>query len=600
MAAGIVAYFNSFSGAFVFDDKKQVLENPRILQLWPPWPALGARRPVVELSLAVNHAIGEFDTTGYHAVNLAVHILAGLTLFGIVRRTLLRPQLHERFASSAPWLALAVALVWVVHPLQTQSVTYIIQRSESMMGLFYLLTLYCAIRGADSAHRRLWFVAAVLSCASSMGSKAVAVTAPIVILLYDRTFLATSFRELINKRWPLYAGLAATWGVLLVTGIVRGLFVSPNNVATVGFAYKGITPLQYAATQPGAILHYLRLALWPWPLCLDYGWPVARSADEIVIPALLLLALVAATIWALVRKPPFGFVGLWFLLILAPTSSIVPIRDPVFEHRMYLPLAAIVVLAVLAAHRVLTIAASELRSSDRTRVVLSSVLLVAVTAVLTAATAARNRDYESDLGMWRDVVRKRPDNPRGYAGVGAVLFNQEGDLDEAIRYLRKAIELGPMDGRVHRNLGTALLERGDVDAAIDAYGETARRFPRDAESWLDLGDAYFTRGDLARAVENYRKAVRLDADLERACRNLGVALMRVGMSEEGLAMLRRAVELDPDNAATHFTFGGALYNVGRFEEAIAAFEAAVKLEPGNSEAQAALNRARQAAPGQQP
>ena len=197
VTAGSLVYLNSFAGVFVFDDTRHIVQNEAIHTLWPPWEVLATRRPTLNLSLAVNYAISGSNVWGYHALNLAVHVLAGLILFGIVRRTweLVRlkrergeaPARHDRRVSdpiggpteaTASWGAFAIAMIWLVHPLQTQSVTYVIQRSESLMGLFYLLTLYCVIRSADSPRCRWWCVAAVASAALGMGSKAVMVTVP--------------------------------------------------------------------------------------------------------------------------------------------------------------------------------------------------------------------------------------------------------------------------------------------------------------------------------------------------------------------------------------------------------------------------------------
>ncbi len=152
---GVAVYANSFAGVFLFDDALHIVENPRIQQLWPPWTVLAARRPTLDLSLAVNFALGGTETWGYHLVNVTIHILAALTLWGVVRRTFTSAPLGDRFGPASCWLGMAVAVVWLVHPLQTQSVTYIVQRSESLMGLFYLLTLYCVIRGVESPWRLL-------------------------------------------------------------------------------------------------------------------------------------------------------------------------------------------------------------------------------------------------------------------------------------------------------------------------------------------------------------------------------------------------------------------------------------------------------------
>lgn len=178
------AYGNSFGGPFIFDDHLHITNNPRIRNLWPPWEIIaGTPRPVVYLSLALNHFISGLHAWSYHAVNLAVHVAAAWLLFGIVHRTLQGAPLRDRFGPSSHLFALATALLWVAHPLQTESVTYIIQRAESLMGLFFLLALYSVIRGAGSPHRDRWAAAAVLSCAMGMGCKPVMVSAPLVILL---------------------------------------------------------------------------------------------------------------------------------------------------------------------------------------------------------------------------------------------------------------------------------------------------------------------------------------------------------------------------------------------------------------------------------
>jgi len=169
--AGVATYHNCFVVPFLLDDVESIAQNPTIRHLWPIWQALSPSatsmvggRPVVNLSFAFNYAVGGLVPWGYHALNLAIHILAGLALFGVVRRTLLQPSLRERLGPSAARWALAAAVLWTVHPLQTEAVTYISQRCESLMGLFYLLTLYCFIRGADSQRSDRWFALSVMAC----------------------------------------------------------------------------------------------------------------------------------------------------------------------------------------------------------------------------------------------------------------------------------------------------------------------------------------------------------------------------------------------------------------------------------------------------
>ncbi|MGA2605090.1 MAG: hypothetical protein ABSG14_12755, partial [Verrucomicrobiia bacterium] len=349
IAAGIGAYHNSFRGPFILDDVSSILENPHIRHLWPIGEALSPSansmvggHPVVNLSLAVNYALGGLAVWGYHALNLTIHILAALTLYGIVRRTLLRPVLEAHFGASGEWVALAVAVLWAVHPLQTEAVTYLSERGESLMGLFYLLTLYGFIRGVESPGHGRWFVLSVVACALGMATKEVMVTAPLMVLLYDRAFVSQSFREAWSRHGRLYLGLAGTW--LLLGYLMAG----SRNLLDRGVGYGlGITWWTYALTECRAVVHYLWLALWPAPLVFDYGDAITGDITiwhltEATPYALILAVLAAGVLVELRRQPAMGFLGAWFFVILAPSSSVVPVAgQPMAEHRMYLPLAAV-------------------------------------------------------------------------------------------------------------------------------------------------------------------------------------------------------------------------------------------------------------------
>ena len=449
--AGLLAYHNSFFGPFVFDDVFHISENPHIRQLWPPWDALShSSRPVVHLSLAVNYALGGINPWGYHLFNVAVHILVALTLYGVVRRTFLSEPLRPAFGRAASSLAGAIALIWLVHPLQTECVTYTIQRGESLMSLFYLLTLYCVIRSDGASRENWWKIGAVVSCTLGMGCKPVMVTAPLVTLLYDRTFLVKSWRDIGQRRGWLYAGLAASW--LLLPPLLAN---APTEwKASAGFEFQGIPPLQYALMESVAILHYLRLAFWPHPLCLDYGWgyhwQVVAEAGDVLPDLMVVVALLAGTIWAWNRQPALGFLGAWFFLILAPTSSFMPIADPIAEHRMYLPLAAVVTGVVLVAF---VLGKRFLRNPSGS--VLGWVACGFVVVALAGLTIQRNRDYISDIALWDDTVAECPQNPRAHHNLGFALA-QIGKFQEAIGQYEQALRIKPDYADAHYNLGFAL------------------------------------------------------------------------------------------------------------------------------------------------
>jgi tetratricopeptide (TPR) repeat protein len=582
IALGLAAYLNSFSGTFVLDDQTRIVDNAQIRHFWPPWRVMAhTSRPVVQLSLAINYALGGLNVWGYHAFNLAVHLLAGLLLFGIVRRTLESEPLRARYAEAAPWLAVAVAALWLVHPLHTESVTYIIQRAEALMGLFFLLTLYCLVRGSLSPHPQAWYLAAVLASALGVGSKEVMAAAPLVALLYDRVFLSPSFKTLFRERWRLYFNLAATWailGALLVTSRQEGQTV----------LVAGLTPWRYAVTQFGVIAHYLRLALWPHPLVLDYTWPLAETVTSVAPEAAVVLALLAGTLWALRRRPPLGFLGAWFFLILAPTSSIFPIADVAFEHRMYLPLAAVVALGVFGAHEALR----RLATADALRRGLAVGLLGMAVIALTGATARRNEDYRSEFSIWSDTVAKRRDNPRAQSNLGVILQGQ-GKSREALAQYYEALRLRPDYPDPHNNIGVMLAAEGRIDEAIAHYSEALRLAPYYPDAHSNLGVALLGQGRIEEAIAHFSMALRVQPDNPDAHNNLGAALSAQGRVREATAHFSEALRLNPAHADAHNNVGTALLGQGRVEEAVAHFSEALRLKPAFSDAHYNLGLAMQ-------
>ena len=578
VAVGLLAYHNSFTGPFIYDDEPSILENPTIRHLWPIWQTLSPPheggitvegRPLINLSLAVNYALGGTKVWGYHAANLAIHILAALTLLGIVRRTLLAPTLVSGFGTVANELALAVALIWTVHPLLTESVTYIVQRAESIMGLFYLLTLYCFIRGAESRWRGVWYGLSVSACALGMASKEVMISAPLLVMLYDRTFLSGSFREAWRRRWALYLGLAVTWVLL---GFILAFGQLPATAANA--QRLGLHWWQYLATEPGVILHYLRLSVWPHPLCFDYyGWPVARTWSSILPPALVLVVLLGVTIWGLKAKRDWGFWGGWFFLVLGPSSSVIPLDSPAYEHRLYLPLAAVVVLCVLGIY---ALAARR------------SFAVVAVLVIgLGLLTWRRNPDYRSELAIWRDTMLKRPSNPRAYTNLGLALVHL-GQLQEAIGYYEQALRIKPDSSEARYNLEMALARTGTTQEAIGHYEEALRIKPDSADALDNLGLAFAQAGRTREAIGYFEQATRLKPEDAEAQNNLAVALIQLGRTREAVDHWKEALRLKPDDAEMHYNLGNALVALGKVPGAIEHWQRALVLNPDFAAAQNSL------------
>ena len=497
LLAGLTAYSNSFSGVFVFDDEPALAQNPNVRSLWPLTTAMSAPadttlsgRPVAALSFAVDRALSDDALFIDHAANLVIHLAAALLLFGVTRRTLMTPPLRDRFSSAATTLALIVALIFVVHPIQTGSVTYVVQRVESLMGLFYLATLYCAIRALEAKGRArvLWTGASVLACALGMATKEVMATAPLMVMLWDRQFAPDRMRA----RRPLYVALAATWVILAV------LVAGGHRSMSVGFGFAGWPWWRYLMTQAGVIAHYLRLAVVPAPLVLDYDWRAASSLAQVALPGALVIGLLAATVWGLWRRAPAAFAGAWFFLILAPSSSVIPVVTEVAaEHRMYLPVAGVIALVVLGLYEVW-------RRMPRAALIAAA----AVVILFARMTYARNADYQDYDRIWSATIAERPHNARARNNYATSLL-MKGRYAEAEPHLRVAVEEKPSFAEAEANLGVALSAQGRLDEGAAHLRRAIDIEPTYVSAHRNLGETYAMQNRLRDAVAECEKALAI-------------------------------------------------------------------------------------------
>jgi protein O-mannosyl-transferase len=583
VTAAILSYSNTFDVPFIFDDKIRIEENSSIRQLWPASvPMTESNRPFGLYTIAVNYALHGYEVWGYHATNLSIHILAGLALFGIVRRTLLGGALAKRYQTSATPLAFTVALLWLVHPLNTQAVTYIIQRLESLMGLCYLLTLYCFIRAHDSPQRvSWWYCVSVLCCALGMGVKEVMVTAPVMVLWYHRAFLAKSWKDLF--RGPAryyYPALFGTWGVLAWAMLRSHAEYEMGNIGAV----KGITPLEYLLSQAGVITHYLKLSIWPYGQCLDYGWPVSRTAREIVPPLFFIGFLFAATVWAIFRHPRWGFLGGWFFVILGPTSSVVPIIDLAFEQRMYLPLIAVIALYVFAADGVLSYFANHRHFSEKRLRWIATGVVTLLALQMSVLTWARNEVYRNEISIWEDAIEKAPKNARAHTNLGMILHSH-GEANRALDHCKNAVDLAPDNADINTNLGVLLLETGQREAAIALHKKAIKIDRYNRKATTNLGVALWEQGHYAEALGYFRRAVDLNPSNAEAHRNLAKALSHEGQTDEALAYFSCALKSRPNDFRILFDIAVTLEQAGRTEDAIRYYKKVISLAPNFSQAQ---------------
>ncbi len=554
--SGVCAHVVTFRVPFIFDDQVAVVENTSITSLsrigevlWPPTTGSGVTgRPLVNLSLAVNYALGGLDPRGYHIFNIVLHALVGGLMFAVMRR-LLHRALGSGREPAASLLGLAVALVWVVHPLQTESVASVIQRTEILGGLFYLLVLWCFLRSLNSKVASRWRLAAVAACWAGMAAKEIVFTVPFVVFLVDRALIAGSWRAAWRNRSGFYLGLLSAW--LFLALIVYKMGGTRGEAA--GFGVGGITWWQYFLRQWEAICTYLKLVIWPHPLIVDYGYDVVTSARTVVVQGAVLVGLAGVTIFGVVRNYLWSVPAAAFFLILGPSSSVMPLAgQTAAEHRMYLPLATVVVLLGVGLWKLLGTLTARLLAS-------------ALVVCLLLASVARNQTYASTLRLWRETLIYRPGNPRAHFNAGQAA----GELklrEEAINHYNNTLRIDPRYTKAYYNLGVILAEM------------PGRR--------LD-------------AIRAYEGAIAVQADFADAHNNLAVQLAsESGREGEALAHYQTALSLMPDHAAAHSNLSALLQRVpGRQDEALAHAERALRLDPGKSDIELTLANALAAIPG---
>ena len=588
-------YANSLRGPFLLDD-------PR-----PGVPLDYGRRALVSASFDLNRALTGEETWSFHVFNALVHLVCGLLLLGILRRTMAR-AVPDLDVGTRDGLAFVTTLLWLCHPLQTATVTYLSQRAEAMGACFYLAVVYAFLRSTSAARPWTWQTLALVALALGFATKETIATAPLVLWLFDALFLAGGMRNALRIRRGFYA-LAA----LVTLGLAVRLIVPLLRVDSAGFELQQFGALEYARTQPGVLLHYLRLALWPHPLCFDYGWPIAREVRDYLPQTLAVATLLLASTLFYLRGSWIGFAGAFFFLFLAPTSSFVPILDPAFEHRVYLPLVVPLLLVVAGGRWALARFSSPLARR------LAPALACAAALALAALTIRRNQDYRSAVRMMQLTVECAPHHARARINLGEALMN-EGRTEEAAAALSEALRIDPRDGFAYLNLGKAYVALEQVGRAVPLL-QRAVEFVEDPRFREALGHALFLQGDHAasapqfekaleqdptnpflhcrlahalaqlerreEALAHFREALRLEPELQEAHLRLATLLLELGQPGEALQHSLRALEIAPNTAGELTALGRTFRANGRLDDAALAYREAVRLDPGEPEPYAA-------------
>ncbi len=617
-------YSSGMNGPFIFDDMSNIEYNPHIRLTELSFDGLkkaafdspAGSRPVANVSFALNYWLHDESTVGFHLLNVLTHATAGIFLYFFICITLKTPALNSKF-ENYKWIAFISALIWVVHPLQSQSVTYLVQRMNSLAALFYIMALFFYARGRNSQvakNRWLWFGACAAAGLLAFGSKQTAATLPFFIFLYEWYFLQ-------DLSWPWFKRrILPLAGVLILFGALALLYLNFDPLETIlrGYDKRDFTLLQRALTQFRVVIFYISLLIFPHPsrLNLDRDFTVSQSIID-PVTTLLCMAAIAGLLflaWRLAAKQRLvSFTILWFLGNLVIESSVIGL-EIIFDHRTYLPSMLVCLMAVALLY-------GRLQPKW-----LGVGVLAAVVGVLSFWTYERNAVFRDQITIWGDCVAKSPDKARPHNNLG-IFLKKKGKVKEAVTHFKTALVIDPDYPSAHINLGASYVRLHKYEMALAHFSEALRlgrnipeacysmgnvlallgrsneaedhyrkaldANPEYADAHLKLADVLDQRGETQEAIAHYREALRLKPDYVQAHNTLGATLATQGKLDEAINHFVTVLNIRPDDPGAHFNMGNIRATQGRYLEAESYFAKALKLNPKDREAHRNLQRVRE-------
>ena len=577
-----LTYSNTFNAPFVFDDTTNIVENHRIKDISniPSFftnimglPIMA--RPLTAATFAINYYLGGLNTTGYHIVSLLLHIANGLLLYFLIKIT--AGYLKYPDEKKTGLIALFSALLFTAHPIQTESVTYIVTRSALLSTFFFFLgiILFTRAAGTEGRKRILYTTLLFITSLLGMASREEFFLFPLMLILYDLYFVSKREFKTVLRHWNIHLPVITTLGYVFY------IVMTFDYGTHAGFGVKAITPFDYLMTQFNVHWTYIRLLLLPINQNLDYDYPIAKTLFELptIFSFIGYVGIWGAGIYLYRKKPVISFCLLWFMITLFPSSSFMPIIDVIFEHRVYLPSVGFFIAVLVA------IEGGLARWGDRLAYSKKAIVSVMITVMLalSVATYARNTLWKDKVALWEDVLRSSPDKSRPHNYLG-LAYTDQGRIDEAINEYQTAIKLNPYDYMAASNLGNAYFNQRRVDEAFNEYQSAIKLRPDYVKAHYNLGVAYESQNRIDEAISAYQTALSYDPGHVNAHNNLGIVYIRQGRVAAAINEFQFAVRLNPDFLEGHYNLGLAYTDQGRIDEAINAYQTVLRLRPGLAQA----------------
>ncbi|MBI4950274.1 MAG: tetratricopeptide repeat protein [Deltaproteobacteria bacterium] len=545
-----LVYSNALDSPFLFDDEIYIVNNEALRSLANFWPPTGSRY-IGNLSFALDYRLHLLDPRGYHLVNIVIHIINSFLVYALVRLLTKTPALNALPRASAEAIAILTSLVFAVHPVQTESVTYITQRYASLAALFYLASVVFYLKarlGAGAGIRKLSYVLSIILAVFAMRTKEISFTLPFAVMLFEATLFG---RGDAMARIKMMVPFAVTLLIIPLYFALHkaeaGMGISDSIVTLQKMELEGLSRYEYAITQFRVIVKYLRLLALPYGQNLLYEMKTYKSffAPGVVSSFVFLLSVFIFSVLTLVRSLKnagaygilFSIGVLWFFLTLSIESSIIPIRDVIFEHRLYLPSVGAFIAFFSAFFYFLG------RKGEGRAAPLILVFLIALP--LGVIAHRRNEVWKDAFSLWSDVVEKSPESPLGRLNLGAAYY-KKGLVKEAEGEFMESIRLDPSFNSARMNLAALYQETGRLDEAIAGFREALRRDPLNARALYNAGLTYGAKGLPGEAVIYYLAALKADPGYAEVYYALGDAYMGLDRPMDAVESYSLFIKKAPD------------------------------------------------------
>jgi tetratricopeptide (TPR) repeat protein len=573
-----IIYGHTLTSPFHFDDQGSITTNLMVRSLKSVFEKYDAR-PVLSFSYAINYFLGKYNTFSYHLFNLLIHILCAILAYLIFELTFRLPNLGDYFNRRAQRLALFGALIFAAHPLRTETVIYLSSRSTLLASLFYLAAFFLFILALYRP--RLKILCYTLACLCSilgLGSKEIVATLPVAVLLYDYMLVSGMSLGEVKKRRLFYLfffGTLLATVYLLLIGHIRGAYGK-----TSGFGMPFVSPPDYLFTQFTVVLYYLKLIFIPTKFNLDYYWPYAKGLLEYptFLSFLVLIGIIILILRTYKKKPVYAFLVIWYFLLLAPESSIAPLKDVIFEHRTYLPSLGPILLFVIAIDKAFVYLIRKKPGLNNLMQQLETILFSAILLLLGFLTIKQSNIWLNEITLWEDTVKKSPQKARPHLNLG-IAYKNAGFVEKAMAQCRESFRVDPNYSRGQCNLGAMLFEQGKVEEALKELEEAAKKTSSLPELHNNLGIVYRQKGRTFDAIRSFKKAIAMDPQYVNAYQNLGDLYYQSGRIEDAIGTYLKLLSMTPDDPSAHANLGALYSKKGMLIKAVKELQEAIRLNP---------------------